>query len=343
MSKILVTGGTGYIASHAVVALMERGYEPVLFDNLSNSKLLVLDRIEEITGQRPIFIQGDIRDHQALVSVFNDHAIASVMHFAGLKAVGESVTEAQKYYDNNVAGTLCLSRVMAEAACFQIVFSSSATVYGEPSTVPVTESMPLSATNPYGRTKLMIEQILSDLAAADPRWQVSLLRYFNPIGAHPSGLIGEDPNGIPNNLLPYIAQVASGKLERLAVYGGDYDTIDGTGVRDYIHVMDLVAAHVQALEALTGRHGCQSYNLGTGQGYSVLQVIEAFELASGVSVPYELTSRRAGDAAVSFADPAKSERLLGWKAKLDLAQMMKDHWCWQKNNPSGYQSNQTKV
>lgn len=338
MPKVLVTGGTGYIGSHAVVALIEDGHVPVLFDNLSNSKQLVLERIKTVTGQSPIFVQGDMRDIHALASVFKEHDIDSVLHFAGLKAVGESVSEVQNYYENNVVGTLNLTRAMADANCFKIVFSSSATVYGDPDTLPITENTTLFATNPYGRTKLMAEQLLGDLAKSDARWQSALLRYFNPVGAHSSGLIGEDPNGIPNNLVPYIAQVAAARLDCLAVYGNDYDTVDGTGVRDYIHVVDLVAAHVKALDALTDGHGCQAYNLGTGEGFSVLQVIAAFEKASGIAIPYQVVARRTGDIASCFADPSKSERELAWKAEFDLQAMMQDHWRWQQKNPRGYQS-----
>ncbi len=338
MSTVLVTGGTGYIASHAVVTLIEQGFTPVLFDNLSNSKSLVVDRIEAITGVRPRFVEGDLSNIGLLESVFAEFKIDSVIHFAGLKAVGESVREAQRYYANNVAGTLALTQVMAAADCYSLVFSSSATVYGDPETVPITEDMPLSATNPYGRSKLMVEQILSDLAVSNENWRIALLRYFNPVGAHESGLIGEDPNGIPNNLLPYIAQVAVGKLECLSVFGGDYQTVDGTGVRDYIHVVDLVEAHVKALSALAPEHGCQAYNLGTGQGYSVLEVIKAFEQASGVEIPYKIVERRAGDIRASYASPENTASKLGWRARYDLAAMMRDHWCWQQRNPQGYEA-----
>jgi len=336
MSHVLVTGGTGYIASHAVVTLIEQGFTPLLLDNLSNSKAVVIDRIEQITGTKPRFLEADLQDKRALKKLFSDYQIDHVIHFAGLKAVGESVREAQRYYANNVAGTLALTEAMSEAKCFSLVFSSSATVYGDPQTVPITEDMPLSATNPYGRSKLMIEQILSDLAISDNRWQIALLRYFNPVGAHQSGLIGEDPNGIPNNLLPYVAQVAVGKLARLSVFGGDYETPDGTGIRDYIHVVDLVEAHVKALQALDSKHGCQPYNLGTGEGYSVLEVIAAFEAASDVEIPYDIVARRAGDIAASYASPERSQRQLGWQARFDLASMMRDHWRWQQQNPRGY-------
>lgn len=337
MFKVLVTGGAGYIASHTVVSLIENAYSPILFDNLCNSKLLVLDRIKQITDQSPIFVEGDTRDRAALSRVFEEHDIDSVIHFAGLKAVAESVEQPHRYYDNNVFGTLNLIRAMTDAACFKLVFSSSATVYGDPVAVPVTEEMPLHATNPYGRTKLMVEQMLVDLACADERWQTALLRYFNPVGAHSSGLIGEDPKGTPNNLLPYLAQVAAGNLKRLSVYGDDYDTADGTGVRDYIHVVDLAEAHVKALAVLNnGGHGCQAYNLGTGQGYSVLEIIAAFEQVSATKIPYEIVARRAGDIAKSFADASKSERGIGWKARFGLSEMMQDHWRWQQKNPLGY-------
>ena len=337
VSKVLVTGGTGYIASHTVVALIDCGYSPILFDNLSNSKLLVLDRIQQITGFSPVFIEGDMRDSNALSSVFKEHDIDSVVHFAGLKAVGESVQQPQQYYDNNALGSLNLTRAMANASCFKLIFSSSATVYGDQEQVPITEEMPVTATSPYGRTKLMSEQIFKDLADADSRWQTALLRYFNPVGAHPSALIGEDPKGIPNNLLPYVAKVASGALKQLEVFGDDYDTVDGTGVRDYIHVVDLADAHVKALAALNADHGCQAYNLGTGRGYSVLEIIAAFEQASGVDVPYKVVARRAGDMAISYADVSKSEQCIDWKARYGLAEMMQDHWRWQKNNPLGYE------
>lgn len=336
MQKILVTGGTGYIGSHTVVALMEQGYHPVILDNLCNSSLIVLDRIEQIVGRRADFIEADIRDKEALNEVFKQHEITAVIHFAGLKAVGESVSQPLKYYQNNVHGALQLFEVMAEHHCRNLVFSSSATVYGDPSSVPITEKFPLSATNPYGQTKLVIENVLRDLSEADESWQVSLLRYFNPVSAHQSGLIGEDPNGIPNNLMPYVAQVGVRKLQKLAIYGADYDTIDGTGVRDYIHVCDLAEAHLCALQALTNQHGCQAYNIGTGRGYSVLQMVRAFERASGVDIPFSIEARRMGDVAECYADPTLSANVLGWKAKHDLDRMMIDHWRWQSTNPQGY-------
>lgn len=338
MQKILVTGGAGYIGSHTVVALQKLGLEPIVFDNLANSSALVFDRITEISGSRPAFIEGDVCDKSALDSAFSQHDIDSVIHFAGLKAVGESVVQPLRYYQNNVHGAMQLIEAMQEHDCKKIVFSSSATVYGDPASVPITEDFPLSATNPYGQSKLMIENILRDLAAADPNWQISILRYFNPVAAHPSGLIGEDPKGIPNNLMPYIAQVGVGKLKKLSVYGDNYDTPDGTGVRDYIHVCDLADAHSSALMALSEPHGCQAYNVGTGVGYSVFEMIKAFEAASGVEIPYEVVSRRPGDIAQCFADASKSASSLGWSAKCSLQQMMDDHWRWQSRNPRGYLS-----
>ncbi len=336
MTKILVTGGAGYIGSHTVVALLEQGLTPILFDNFSNSQEAVLSRIEKITGVSPQLIEGDIKDGEKLNEVFVEHEFDAVIHFAGLKAVGESVEEPLRYYQNNVYGSLQLFRTMAKHGCFRLVFSSSASVYGEPESVPITEHFPLSAANPYGQTKLMIENILRDLSAADARWQASILRYFNPVGAHKSALIGENPNGIPNNLVPYIAQVAIGKLSRLSVFGGDYDTIDGTGVRDYIHVVDLADAHLKALDALDDGHGCCAYNVGTGEGYSVLEIIAAFERACGAKIPYDIVARRSGDVASSFADPIFSEQKLGWKARFGLNEMMRDHWQWQSANLEGY-------
>lgn len=336
MTKILVTGGTGYIGSHTVVALIEQGYEPVILDNFSNSCRAVINRIQQITSVQPELVEADIRDQAALMSLFSQHEFDSVIHFAGLKAVGESVLQPLKYYQNNVAGSLALFHAMQEHECLRIVFSSSATVYGNPSSVPIKENFPLQVTNPYGQTKLMVEDVLRDLNAANDSWQVALLRYFNPVAAHASGLLGEDPNGIPNNLLPYLAQVGVGKLDKLSVFGNDYDTPDGTGVRDYIHVCDLATAHIKALERLDLEHRCQAYNVGTGQGYSVLEVIRAFEQASGVDIPFDIKDRRAGDVASSYADPSFSERALGWKAEHGLSKMMQDHWRWQVNNPEGY-------
>jgi len=383
--KILVTGGTGYIGSHTVVALISVGYDPVIIDNLSNSKVAVLDRIEAITGKRPAFYQADLRDRAALGAIFQENAISAVIHFAGLKAVGESVAAPLRYYENNIEGTLSLCSVMAARGVKCLIFSSSATVYGEPSTVPIREDFPLAPASPYGRTKLMIEQILQDLHVADPAWQIVLLRYFNPVAAHESGLIGEDPSGIPNNLMPYVSQVAVGRRERLSVYGNDYPTPDGTGVRDYIHVMDLAEGHVAALRYMEGldsrlrgndkedgdgqesgddkvsekdkefgndqergndKEGRDSQsraagplivNLGTGQGCSVLQMVRAFENASGKTVPYRIVARRPGDIATCYADPARARELLGWSARRTLADMCADTWRWQEKNPEGYE------
>ena len=334
--SILVTGGAGYIGSHTVVLLLQAGFDVVVFDNLCNSHPEVFNRIETITGKRPIFVEGDIRDKAALAKVFSEDSIDSVIHFAGLKAVGESVAQPLMYYQNNVEGSLNLFDVMAQYNCKRIVFSSSATVYGDPASVPIREHFPLSATNPYGQSKLMIENILRDIAVSDPSWQISLLRYFNPVGAHESGLIGEDPNGMPNNLMPFVAQVAIGRREKLSVFGSDYPTVDGTGVRDYIHVVDLAAGHLKALAALSPEHGCQAYNLGTGNGYSVLQVVTAFAQASGCEIPYEIAPRRPGDIATCYADPAYSAEKLGWTAEFDLARMVADHWRWQSKNPNGF-------
>lgn len=337
MRKILVTGGTGYIGSHTVVELLNADYEVVIFDNLDNSSELVVDRIEQICGRRPQLVIGDVCDKNALQAVFSDFDFDAVLHFAGLKAVGESVEQPLRYYINNVEGALNLFSVMSEHNCHRIVFSSSATVYGDPEEVPITEDAHLVATNPYGQSKLMVEEILRDLAVADADWQISILRYFNPVAAHPSGLIGEDPNGIPNNLAPYIAQVAIGRLAKLSIFGSDYDTADGTGVRDYIHVVDLAAAHLKALQALNNEHGCKAINVGTGQGYSVLELVRAFELASEVNIPYELVARRSGDIASCFADPCLSHSMLGWKAERGLDEMMRDQWNWQSKNPNGYE------
>lgn len=333
---VLVTGGAGYIGSHAVVLLQEAGHEVVVFDNLCNSHPEVFNRIEQISNIRPVFVEGDIRDKSALRQVFAENDIDCVIHFAGLKAVGESVTKPLLYYQNNVEGSLSLFEVMASVNCKRIVFSSSATVYGDPASVPIREDFPLSATNPYGQSKLIIENILRDLVVADSDWQISLLRYFNPVGAHVSGLIGEDPSGIPNNLMPYVAQVAIGRLDALKVFGADYPTVDGTGVRDYIHVMDLAAGHLKAMNSLNPTHGCQAYNLGTGNGYSVLQVVDAFAEVSGRKIPYQIVDRRSGDIAKCFADPSLSAEKLNWKAEYTLTQMVRDHWHWQAQNPSGY-------
>jgi UDP-glucose 4-epimerase len=337
MSKILVTGGTGYIGSHTALALLLRGFDVVVLDNLCNSAAESLARVAQIANRAPEFVQGDIRDPALLTRLFAQHSIHAVLHFAGLKAVGESVTEPLRYYDNNVHGTLTLLQAMADAGVRRFVFSSSATVYGQPSQMPISEDCPLGQpTNPYGRSKLIIEHMLRDLAAADPGWQIALLRYFNPVGAHESGLIGEDPNGIPNNLLPYITQVAVGKLPELVVFGNDYPTPDGTGVRDYIHVMDLAEGHLQALQALQTLTGAHVWNLGTGQGYSVLEMVHAFEAASGCRIPYRIASRRSGDIATCYADASKAARELGWKASRGLPEMMRDAWRWQQRNPNGY-------
>lgn len=335
--KILVTGGAGYIGSHTTLALLEAGLNVVVLDNLCNSSSVALSRVEQLAARALTFVEGDINDRALLDRVFADHRIDAVMHFAGLKAVGESVAEPLLYYRNNVAGTLILCEAMAVANVFKLVFSSSATVYGEPDEMPLHEQLPTgSATNPYGQSKVMVERCLSDLGAADPRWRIALLRYFNPIGAHSSGLIGENPNGLPNNLLPYISQVAAGKLAELAVYGNDYPTVDGTGVRDYIHVMDLADGHLKALHAIEAVTGVSVWNLGTGVGYSVLQIIEAFEKASGCKIPYRLVARRPGDTAECWADSGKAQRELGWQATRGLAEMMTDTWRWTRQNPTGY-------
>ncbi|MDO5695211.1 MAG: UDP-glucose 4-epimerase GalE [Eubacteriales bacterium] len=335
--KILVTGGTGYIGSHTCVELINAGHDVIIVDNLYNSSEKVVNVITELTGKRPLFYQVDIRDEAKMDNLFQENpGIDCVIHFAGLKAVGESVEKPLFYYDNNVAGTITLTRFMAKHGIKNIIFSSSATVYGDPATVPITEDFPLSVTNPYGRTKLMIEEILRDLQVAEPRMNVILLRYFNPIGAHESGKLGEDPNGVPNNLVPYIAQVAVGKLERLRVFGDDYPTPDGTGVRDYIHVTDLAKGHVCALQKCKGDGGIFTYNLGTGHGYSVLEVVHAFEAACGKQLPYEIAPRRPGDIATCYADAAKAKAELGWHADLGMERMCADHWRWQKNNPNGF-------
>ncbi|EJG1691711.1 UDP-glucose 4-epimerase GalE [Vibrio parahaemolyticus] len=330
--KVLVTGGMGYIGSHTCVQMIEAGMEPIIVDNLCNAKLEVLNRIEALTGKQPEFHQGDIRDEAFLDTVFAQHDIQAVIHFAGLKAVGESVAKPLEYYDNNVNGSLVLARSMRKAGVKSIVFSSSATVYGDPEIVPITEDSPTGATtNPYGRSKYMVEQCLSDLFHAENDWSITLLRYFNPVGAHPSGCMGEDPQGIPNNLMPFIAQVAVGRREKLAVFGNDYPTPDGTGVRDYIHVMDLADGHIAALKS-----GLHIYNLGTGKGSSVLEMVDAFAAACGKPVPYELCPRRPGDIAECWASTEKAERELGWKATRTVAEMTVDTWNWQSNNPNGY-------
>ncbi len=337
--KILVTGGAGFIGSHTIIELIEAGHEPIAYDNLSNSSPVVFERIKAITGVDVPFIEGDIRDEAKLREVFSQSGIDCVIHFAGLKAVGESVEKPIEYYDNNIGGTVKLLEAMRDAGCKNIIFSSSATVYGAPASLPLTEDMPKGElTNPYGRTKSMIEDILADVQYAIPSMNVVLLRYFNPIGAHPSGTMGEDPSGIPNNLMPYITQVAVGKLAELGVFGDDYDTPDGTGVRDYIHVMDLASGHVAALKAIKPEGGLCIYNLGTGNGTSVLELVHAFEEATGVKVPYAIKPRRAGDIDACYADCGKAQRELGWKAQYDIAHMCADSWRWQQANPNGYRS-----
>lgn len=336
MAKILVTGGAGYIGSHTCLLLLESGYDVVVLDNLSNASEAALRRVQEMTGKTLDLVVGDIRDTSAVRALFAQHSIDSVIHFAGSKAVGESVEQPMAYYDNNVVGTLRLCEVMAEVGCKRIVFSSSATVYGDPDVVPIPETAALRTSNPYGQTKLVIEQMLREIANADPEWRVSLLRYFNPIGAHPSGRIGENPNGIPNNLMPYVTQVAVGKRPHLSVYGNDYSTPDGTGVRDYIHVMDLAAGHIKAVEYLAQHSGADAFNLGTGVGCSVMDVVNTFERVNGVPIPYQIAPRRAGDVASYYADPTKAARELGWTAQLTLDDMVRDSWAWQSANPSGY-------
>ncbi|KAB7673246.1 UDP-glucose 4-epimerase GalE [Plesiomonas shigelloides] len=333
---ILVTGGAGYIGSHTVLELLNSGNDVVVIDNLCNSSRESLRRVEALTGRSVTFYEADVCDRSALQTIFAQHAIDAVIHFAGLKAVGESTQIPLKYYQNNIAATLVLCEEMERAGVFRLVFSSSATVYGDPHTVPIQEHFPTSATNPYGRSKLMVEEMLRDIVAADPRWSVVLLRYFNPVGAHISGQIGEDPNGIPNNLLPYIAQVAIGRLKQLSVFGNDYPTPDGTGVRDYIHVVDLSLGHLKALQYIADRHGVFTFNLGTGQGYSVLEMVKAFELASGRAVPYQVVARRPGDIAVCYAEPDLAAQELGWRAERGLPEMMADTWRWQSQNPNGY-------
>ncbi len=335
--KILVTGGTGYIGSHTCIQMIEAGMTPVILDNLYNSKLTVLDRIEAVSGVKPVFCKGDIRDSHILATIFSEHDIQGVIHFAGLKAVGESVEKPLMYYDNNVSGTLNLVAAMRDAGVKQLVFSSSATVYGDPASVPIREDFPTSATNPYGRSKLMVEECLTDFQQANSDWSITLLRYFNPVGAHQSGLLGEDPQGIPNNLLPFVAQVAVGRREQLGVFGDDYPTPDGTGVRDYIHVVDLADGHIAAVNKLGGQAGLHTLNLGTGQGSSVLEMVAAFEKASDKPIPYEIKPRRAGDIAECWADPSHAERVLGWKATKSLDAMVEDTWRWQSMNPNGYE------
>lgn len=333
---ILVTGGAGYIGSHTCVELLNAGYELIVLDNFSNSKIDSLHRVKEITGKDLTFYDVDLLNRLDVEGIFEKHAIDAVIHFAGLKAVGESVSIPLHYYHNNITGTLILCDVMQQYGVKNLVFSSSATVYGMPERVPISEDFPLGATNPYGRTKLMIEEILRDLYVSDDDWSIALLRYFNPIGAHESGRIGEDPNGIPNNLMPFITQVAVGKLKELRVFGNDYPTVDGSGVRDYIHVVDLAHGHLKALEKVMSSNGVEAYNLGTGTGYSVLEIVAAFEKASGVNIPYQIVERRPGDVAVCYADPTKAKEALGWEATRGIEDMCRDSWRWQKNNPDGY-------
>lgn len=336
--KILVTGGAGYIGSHTCVELLEAGYDVVVVDNLYNASPKVIGRIKEITGKDVTFYEKDIRDLDAMNEIFAKEKPDTVIHFAGLKAVGESVRKPLEYYENNIAGTLTLCKAMRENGCKNIIFSSSATVYGNPAFIPITEECPKGVcTNPYGWTKHMLEQILTDIHTADPEWNVILLRYFNPIGAHKSGLIGEDPKGIPNNLLPYVAQVAVGKLPCLGVFGDDYDTPDGTGVRDYIHVVDLAKGHVKAVKKLEDNSGLSIYNLGTGKGYSVLDIVKNFEAATGIKIPYSIKPRRAGDVATCYSDATKAKKELGWEAEYDIKDMCADSWNFQQKNPNGYE------
>ena len=336
--NILVTGGAGYIGSHTVIELIKAGHDVVIVDNLVNSSRISIKRVEEIVGKKLPFYEVDIRDRNGLEKVFAENRFDCCIHFAGLKAVGESVALPWEYYDNNINGTLVLLDVLRKNNCKNIIFSSSATVYGTPAMIPITEECPKGqCTNPYGQTKSMLEQIMMDMQKADPKWNMVLLRYFNPIGAHQSGKIGESPNGIPNNLMPYITQVAVGKLKELGVFGNDYDTPDGTGVRDYIHVVDLANGHVKALKAIENNCGLAIYNLGTGQGYSVLDLVKAFEEANGIKVPYVIKPRRPGDIATCYSDPSKAERELGWKAQYGIVDMCRDAWRWQKNNPNGFE------
>ena len=336
--KILVTGGAGYIGSHTCIELLDAGFTPIVFDNLSNSSTVALERVEEITGKKIPFIKGDIRDAEALDNAFNAHDIYAVIHFAGLKAVGESVDEPIMYYDNNVSGSINLFAAMERNNVTRVIFSSSATVYGDPATVPITEDFPTSTTNPYGGSKLIIEEVLKNIHVAHSDWNIALLRYFNPVGAHESGLIGEDPSDIPNNLMPYISGVAVGKLAQLSVFGDDYPTVDGTGVRDYIHVVDLAKGHVKALLAFENKavDALYTVNLGTGKGYSVLEMITAFQQASGKKVAYNIAARRAGDIACCYADPSYAKHLIDWEANKGLQAMCDDTWKWQSNNPNGY-------
>ncbi len=338
MMSVLVTGGAGYIGSHTCLELLNAGYKVVVLDNFSNSKMESIKRVEQITGKKVTFIEGDVRDRKGLRDIFSTYHIEAVIHFAGFKAVGESVRLPLMYYDNNVSGSVALTEVMAEFGIKRIVFSSSATVYDAPGDKQIQENFPLKPINPYGQSKLMVEQVLQDLSISDSEWKIAVLRYFNPVGAHESGMIGEDPNGIPNNLMPYISQVAVGRLSQLSVFGSDYPTVDGTGVRDYIHVVDLALGHLAALRALEQQAGLVTVNLGTGKGCSVLQLVKAFELASGKTIKYRLVERRAGDVATCYADPTLAKTLLGWQANLDIEAMCRDTWRWQSKNPQGYTS-----
>ena len=340
MKTILVTGGAGFIGSHTIVELQQSGYDVVVVDNLSNSSSESLNRVKSITGRPLAFYQMDIRDRAGMERVLSEHPCDACIHFAGLKAVGESVEKPWEYYENNIGGTLVLLDVLRKHNCKNVIFSSSATVYGDPAEIPITEQCPKGqCTNPYGWTKSMLEQVMTDMQNADTEWNVVLLRYFNPIGAHPSGTMGEDPNGIPNNLMPYVTQVAIGKRPELGVFGNDYDTHDGTGVRDYIHVVDLARGHVAALKAIERKCGLAIYNLGTGHGYSVLDVVNAFQKTNNVPIPYSIKPRRAGDIATCYSDPSKAEKELGWKAEFGIEEMCRDSWNWQRKNPNGYRSN----
>ena len=336
MTTVLVTGGAGYIGSHACVELLNANFDVLVLDNFCNSKATSIKRVEKITGKSITLIEGDVRDKATLTTLFSDHQIDAVMHFAGLKAVSDSVNNPLAYYDNNVMGSITLLEVMSEFSVNNIVFSSSATVYGFSDDKPIPETAPLSPFNPYGHNKRMVEQVLADVSIADPNWNIALLRYFNPVGAHPSGEIGEDPNGVPNNLMPYVSQVAVGKRERLSVFGNDYPTIDGTGVRDYIHVVDLALGHVAALNKLMQGCGLLTLNLGAGRGYSVLELVQAFEASTGQKIPYEIVNRRAGDIAIYFADASLAKQVLGWKTTKTLEDICRDAWRWQTKNPNGY-------
>ncbi|MCK4087996.1 UDP-glucose 4-epimerase GalE [Acinetobacter radioresistens] len=339
MAKVLVTGGAGYIGSHTCIELLQAGHEVIVLDNLSNSSEEALHRVQQLTQKSLVFIQGDIRDHQVLEQIFDEYKIDAVIHFAGLKAVGESQQVPLVYFDNNIAGSIALVQAMQKAQVYRLVFSSSATVYDEANISPLKEEMPTGMpSNNYGYTKLMVEQILEKLSIADERWSIALLRYFNPVGAHQSGQIGEDPQGIPNNLMPYITQVAVGRREKLSIYGSDYDTVDGTGIRDYIHVVDLANAHLCALNSRLNSQGCRAWNIGTGQGSSVLQVKNAFEAVNQVKIPFEVVPRRTGDVAISFADNSRAMAELGWQPRYTLEDMLKDSWKWQQQNPQGYHS-----